>query len=133
MTEEDIIEELFTDTGGIDQDRAVKALKAFIVISRENNEIHFQEEGNKKLTVEEKILAFVLAKKLLKMRNYIESEEISAKEVKSAGLKSGSVDVGFKVLKEKGGFLMGSGSSYSLPNYKVAEALEKLELKIQKK
>jgi len=128
MSEKKYIEELFTDSGPVDEKEVVEVVRNFIVINQETHEIYFKEAA-KKLTVEEKILAYGLAKKLLKLGSYVNSEEISAKEIKDLGIKSGSVDSAFKSLREESGYLIGSGSKYVIPNYKVKDALKELKKK----
>jgi len=126
--EKKYIEELFTDSLPINEKDVVEALKPFIIIQRSSKEIFLKNE--QKLTVEDKILAYGLAKKLLKMHGYIENETISASEVhKKTGIKKGSVDSAFKSLREK--FLFGKGKSYEIPNYKVSEIIKRLQKKLQ--
>lgn len=118
------IDELFTDAGPFDLAAAAQALKAFVAIQRETHRIYLK--GGQKLSVENKILAYTLAKKLLKMEERIEEEYVSAAEVHEAtGIKKGSVDFTFKKLREAG-ILIGSGSRYELPHYQVNVVIERL-------
>lgn len=122
--EKKYIEELFTDALSVNEKELVKALKPIITIQRDSKEIFLKDE--KKLTVEDKILAYGLAKKLLKIRGYSEIETISASEVyEKTGIKKGSIDSTFKSLRGK--FLFGKGKSYEIPNYKVTEIVKKLQ------
>ena len=126
--EKKYIEELFTDALPVNEKEVVKVLKPIITIQRNSKEIFLKDE--KKLTVEDKILAYGLAKKLLKIREYIDSETISASEVyEKTGIKKGSIDYGFKSLRGK--FLFGKGKSYEIPNYKVNEIIKRLQKKSQ--
>lgn len=118
------IDELFTDAGPFDLAAAAQALKAFVAIQRETHRIYLK--GGQKLSVENKILAYTLAKKLLKMEERIEEEYVSAAEVHEAtGIKKGSVDFTFKKLREAG-ILIGSGRRYELPHYQVNVVIERL-------
>lgn len=127
MSEKKFVEQLFIDSGIIDEKEVIKVLKNFIAINRTDYDIYFKKEAEV-LTVEEKIIAYGLAKKIMRLGNYIDSEDFSAKEIKEGlGIKSGSVDVAFKNLREKFGFLAGSGSKYIIPNYKVSDAVKKLK------
>lgn len=119
------IEELFSDTGPVDVEEAVKILKPLIQVQRESNEIHLTEAGNKETGIN-KILTYALGKKILKLEKITESENFSAKEVsEKLGLKKGSVDYYFNSLRGHG-LILGSGSRYSIPNAKVSEILNRL-------
>ncbi len=119
------IDELFTDAGSFDPSAAAKSLKPFIAIQRETHRI-FLKSGQK-LSVEGKILAYALAKKLLKIEEHIGQEYFSAAEVNEAtGIKKGSVHFTFKKLREAG-ILIGSGSRYELPHYQVSDVVERLK------
>src|SRR3989339_1037833 len=122
--EKNHIEELFTDGSAIDEERVVEALKPLITIQRDTKEIYFKD--SQKITMEDKILAFGLAKKLLKTKGLIEQETISASEIhKKTSFKKGSIDPAFKSLKGK--FLIGKGRDYEIPNYKVNEIIKRLD------
>lgn len=117
------IEELFSDALPIDERKVVNALRPLVTIQRETKDIHLR--SGFKITTEDRILAFGLAKKLLKLRGLIEDEKISASEFhKKTGFKKGSIDPAFKSLK--GVFLIGKKREYEIPNYKVDEIAEKL-------
>jgi hypothetical protein len=129
MTEEKKhIEQLFTDTSSIDEKKAVEALKPVITIQRDSKEIYFKDD--QKLTMEDRVLVYGLAKKLLKMRDFIDNEIISAGEFyRKTGFKKGSIDPAFKSLKGK--FLFGKGKNYEIPNYKVNEIIKRLLAKFK--
>ena len=129
-TEKKYIEELFTDALPVDEKEIVEALKPVVTIQRNSKEIFLKNE--KKLSVEDKILAYGLAKKLLKMLGYGETEIISASEVyEKTGIKKGSIDFAFKNLR--GNFLFGKGKSYEIPNYKVNEIVKRFRAKFKEK
>lgn len=122
------INELFTDTEPIDVNTIVSVLKNFIRIKRDTNEIFFTEVGNQATAIE-RILIFALGRKVLKVGGHIDSESFSAKEVSALlQLKKGTVDATFSILRNKS-FILGSGSKYVLPNYKITDALNLLKSK----
>jgi len=60
-----------------------------------------------------------LGKKLLKVEKYVDTESISAKEIaERLQLKKGTVDGLFNNLRGKS-YILGSGSDYMIPNYKI--------------
>ncbi|MCD6115254.1 hypothetical protein J7J74_03165 [bacterium] len=125
--EEKHIEKLFTDTSPINVKEAVEALEPFVSIQRQTKDIFLK--NHERLTVEEKIIAYALAKKLLKIRGYINNDIISASEIhKKIGIKKGSVDYSFKKLRESG-LLVGRGKNYEVPNHKVDKIVQRLKLK----
>lgn len=129
-TEKKYIDDLFTDTLPINEKAVVEILKSIITIQRNNNEIFLKNE--KKLTVEDKILAYGLAKKLLKLRNYITSETISASEFyDKTKISKGSIDWAFKSLRGK--FLFGKGKNYEISNSKVDDIVKRLREKCKEK
>jgi len=128
MSEKNFIEQLFADSGSINEKEVTEILKNFIVIDRITKEIQLKGEG-RNLTVEKKIIVYILAKKLMRLGGYEPAEQVSAEEIKKAtGIKGGSVDFSFKKLRDTG-FIVGSGSKYIIPNYKVEEAVNKLKIK----
>lgn len=123
MEEKNPIKELFTNTGPFDEEAVVKALKPLISIREGTYEIYFIGEDMK---VDDKILAFALAKKLLHSRKYREEGYISAVEIhKDTGLPKGSIDFSFKSLRENG-YLVGKGKTYEIPNYRISQVIERL-------
>lgn len=77
------------------------------------------------ISVDKKILAYGLAKKLLKIKGLIENEFITAQEFHEiTGIKKGTVDPTFKILKDKG-FLVGK-REYEIPTNKVSIIIQKL-------
>ena len=122
------INELFTDSDPLDTEAVVKVIKVFIRIKRETNEIFFTETGNK-LSVVKRIILFGLGRKLLKIEKIIETDSFSAKEIaQKLQLIKGTVDASFHSLRGKG-FIIGSGSDYVIPNYKISNVLSLLEEK----
>lgn len=125
--EEKHIEKLFTDTGPIHEKEVVEALGPFVLIQRQTKDIFLK--NLERLTVEEKIITYALAKKLLKIRGYTNNDIISASEIhKKIGIKKGSVDYAFKRLRESG-LLVGRGKNYEVPNHKVDKIVRQLKSK----
>ena len=117
------IEDLFSDSGAFDETEVVKALQLHVTIQRSTNRIFLKDTG---LSIDRKILAYGLAKKLLFSKQIIESEMVSAQEFHAfTGIKKGSVDPAFKLLKEKG-YLVGKGE-YEIPTHKISTIIEMLQ------
>ena len=125
---ESTIEELFADGAHFDKSAAIKALKAVLIIQRESHDIYFK--GDVKLTTEEKILAYALARKVLFTEKLINSPMVSAQELsEKTGLKKGSVDPTFQSLKAST-LLIGSKKDYEIPNHHIDEVIKRLTQKI---
>lgn len=119
------LNDLFSDSGPFDESAVVKAIHPFVTIQKSTNGIFFKESS---LTNEEKILVYGLAKKLLKTKELIPEEMITALEVhKKTGIKKGSIDPTFKDLKAKG-FLVGK-KEYEIPVHKVTQIINSLSRK----
>lgn len=127
MTEKkSLLEDLYTDGGAFDIERAVNALKPILTIQRGGEGVFYTKEGNG-LKNEEKILAYCLVKKLLKHDGAVEDAGTSGKEVhEKTELPKGTVDPVIQKLK-KDGFLAGSGKSYEIPNRRVDSVIDRLE------
>lgn len=120
------LNQLFTDSEPLDVESVVSVLKQYVRIKQDTNEIFFTENGNK-VTVYKKILLFALARKLLKNERSIDTESFSARLVsKKLQIKKGSIDSSFNMLRGKG-FIVGSGTNYEIPNYKIGEILTLFE------
>lgn len=121
------IEDLFSDAQSVNEEVVVKVLQPLITIHTDTKDVYFK--NHQKLTVEDKILVYALAKKILKFKGHIEKEIFSANEFhRKTGIKKGSVDPVVKKLREEG-FLVGSGADYEVPNYRVDEVIKKLSKK----
>ena len=126
MTQEKpTIEALFSDSGPFDEAEVVKGLQPHITIQKPSNSIFFKDM---RLSTEHRILAYGLAKKLLKWKGLIDSETISAQEFhEKTGIKKGSVDPTFKALREKG--LLVGRREYEIPAYKIPQIIQMLNSK----
>jgi hypothetical protein len=77
------------------------------------------------VSAERKILAYGLAKSLLKRKGLVEEGTITAQEVyEKTGLKKGTVDPNFKRLKDAS-LLSGKGA-YEIPAYKIQEVIDEI-------
>lgn len=125
MTEEITIDDLYSDAGSFDQKKVLRMLKGKVIFMREN-EILFAVDPTK-LKVQEVILLYALAKKVLKVNHKIDNEIITNAEIiDRAKLNKNTVNVTIKRLKDKK-ILMPSGSGYEIPAFKVEEVLNSLE------
>ncbi|MCL5004306.1 MAG: hypothetical protein M1352_03470 [Patescibacteria group bacterium] len=116
------IDALFSDSGPFDEGEVVMALHDHVTIQRSTNKIFLKDSS---ISVDKKILAYGLAKKLLKIKGLIENEFITAQEFHEiTGIKKGTVDPTFKILKDKG-FLVGK-REYEIPTNKVSVIIQKL-------
>jgi len=116
------IDALFSDSGPFDEEEVVGALHNHVTIQRSTNKIFLKDSS---ISVDKKILAYGLAKKLLKIKGLIENEFITAQEFHEiTGIKKGTVDPSFKILKDKG-FLVGK-REYEIPTNKVSIIIQKL-------
>lgn len=120
-----ILDELYTDSGGFDEERAGDVLKKHISIQRGSHTVFFKKDSG--LGQEDKVLTYLVVKKLLKSQGAEASAEVSGKEIKEkTGIKSGTVDAAIKKLREDG-LIVGSGSSYEIPAHEMEGILDRLE------
>ncbi len=120
-----ILEDLYTDSGGFDEKRAVGALKKLLTIQRGTHAVFFKKGTS--LKEEEKVLAYMLVKKLLKSEGAVETSEVSGKEIKAqTNVKSGTVDAAIKKLREEG-LIAGSGSNYEILAHEADGIVDRLE------
>lgn len=119
------LEELYTDSGGFDAERAAAVLKQLLTIQRDTHAVFFKK-GNT-LKEEEKLLAYMLVKKLLKIEDKVPTSAVSGKEIKTqTAIKSGTVDAAIKKLREDG-LITGSGANYEIPSHEVESVIDRLE------
>ena len=120
-----LLEELYTDSGGFDAGRAAKVLKQLLTIQRGSHAVFFNKGTT--LKEEDKVLAYMLVKKLLKSEGVAETSEVSGKEIKKqTPVKSGTVDAAIKKLREDG-LIAGAGSKYEIPAREVDAVVDRLE------
>ena len=119
-----LLEELYTDSGGFDAERAAQALKQLLTIQRGDHAVFFKKDAA--LKEEDKVLAYMLVKKLLKSEGATENSGVSGKEIKKqTNVKSGTVDGAIKKLKADG-LITGSGSNYEIPAHEVEGIVNRL-------
>jgi len=122
MSGKSSIDILFSDSGPFDENEAAKALHAHITIQRATKRIYLK---NSDISVDKKILAYCLAKKMLRMKGLIDEEMVTAREFhEMTGIKKGSIDPAFKLLKDKG-LLVGKGE-YEISMHKISQIIEML-------
>lgn len=120
-----LLEDLYTDSGGFDAERAAEVLKRLLTIQRGSHVVFFKKDAT--LKEEDKVLAYMLVKKLLKAEGVAATSEVSGKEIKAqTNVKSGTVDAAIKKLKEDG-LITGSGSNYEIPAHEVEAVIDRLE------
>jgi predicted transcriptional regulator len=120
------LEQLYTDAGELDIERVVNVLKQYVSIQRNDHKVFFSQEGHA-LKNDDKMLTYCLVKKMLAAEGVVESEGVSGKEIHEVTeIPKGTVDPAVQKLK-KGGLLVGSGSSYQIPNRRVVDVLDRLE------
>lgn len=126
-----LLEDLYTDSGGFDAERAAEVLKRTLTIQRGTHAVFFKK--NATLKEEDKVLAYMLVKRLLKSEGASESSAVSGSEIKKqTNVKSGTVDAAIKKLRDDG-LITGSGSSYELPAHEVDTVVDRLEKRAPKK
>lgn len=132
MTEnKSLMDDLYTDNGGFDKERVALVLKAILTIQRGEHSI-FPNPGIS-LGAEDKILAYILVKKLLKGEGVVEDSGVSGKEVaQKTNTPQGTVDPAIQKLKKKDRLLAGSGKNYEIPAQQVETVLKRLEKYITK-
>lgn len=126
MSEKMTIDDLFSDSGPFNEGEVVKTLQPLLTIQKGSNAIFFKDM---KLSVEQRILSYGLAKKLLKAKGKIESELMTAVDLsKEMSIKKGTIDPVLKKLREKG-FLLGKKEK-EIPNQKINEIIKLLKTSI---
>lgn len=116
----DALDKIFTNQRDVDIDTLAEILEPYIRINIEDSSIFLIEAGVK-LPIHEKLMLFLLARKVLKIKNLIEGEGISPTElISETQLKEGSVHPGLKLLRSKGLVVVKNGK-YMIPNYQVIE------------
>lgn len=119
------IEDLFSNSGPFDEAEVIGVIAPFITIHKDTNDIYLKSADS--LNVDDKILVYCLAKKMLAAKKYVEQEAFSALEIhKKLGIKKGSVDSSFCKLKEEGYFI-GSNKNYIIPNVQVKKLLSRFQ------
>ncbi len=120
------LDELYTDSKSQIEPAALAAiLKPFLRINRENKTLLFTPAGIK-LTANNKIILFLLARKAMHLQGFIDSDVVAPKEIKAELVReipSGTIDVGIKRLSEKGP-LKGRDGKYFIPDFNFSQVEE---------
>ncbi len=120
-----LLDDLYTDSGGFDAERAAQVVKPLLTIQRDTHAVFFKKGST--LKEEDKVLAYMVVKKLLKSESVVPASAVSGKEIKAqTAVKSGTVDAAIKKLREEG-LITGSGASYEIPAHEVETVLDRLE------
>lgn len=114
----DPLDKIFTTDKEVDLQALSDILFPYIKINSEDNSIFFTDLGNN-LSVNNKLIIYLLARKALKLKNRIEIEGVSPIEIlNDTHLKDGSVHPGLKKLKDKGLATVKEGK-YFIPSYQL--------------
>lgn len=130
-----ILKKLFTNKEEVDPEDLYNLLNPYIKINEENKSIIFLDTAHE-APLKDKIILFLLGKKVLFLVGLVESEKIPPKTIiEETGLPKGSVLPTLKQLKEpKGGSLVSSDSSgYFINNYQFSKIKGKLNKTNEKK
>jgi len=133
---QNVLKKLFTSKEEIDPEELYEMLHSYIKINEDNKKIIFLDQTHE-APLRDKILLFLLGKKVLFLLGEIESENIAPKTIiEETGLPKGSVLPTLKTLKEpKGGSLVSSDSSGKcfINNYQFSKIKGKLNKTHEKK
>lgn len=122
MATNSTLDDLFTDSEPLDLKSIIPVLRDFVRIKRDSKVIFFTEAGHQ-VSVFKKILLFGLTKKILKTEGHIENDSFSARDAhQTLKIPKGSIDSAFNGLKARG-YILGSGTDYVIPNYKISNIL----------
>jgi DNA-binding MarR family transcriptional regulator len=128
-----VLEKLFTDDNDINANELYDLLSPFIKINKTNKSIIFLDSN--KQSLKNKIILFLLAKKVLFLLEQIETDHIKPKDIiKETGISKGSVLPTLKLLKEaKNGSLISTDvdgcyiTSYQVSKIKTKNILSNYE------
>ncbi len=123
MIKQKTLEDLYTDSLLLNETEVTEAILPLISIQRGSNKIFFKHDNTTNI---QKIVAYMLAKKLIASKETAFSERITAAEIfEELNLKRGTTDGTLgKLRKDK--ILVGSGGQdggYEIPSYKIKDAL----------
>lgn len=119
------LEELYTDSGQIDQTALLSTLKPFIRLHRETGTVIYTQVGMA-LSANKKILLLFLAKKALYLLGAIPAEFLAPKEVKvefGKNIPPGTIDAALKRFLERGPLKVQNGK-YFIPDFNFYQVQE---------
>ena len=128
MTEEnEVLKKLLTDDNDINAEDLFELLSPFIKINKTSKNIIFLD-STLKHSLKNKLLLFLLGKKVLFLLGEIETDRVKPKDIiEETGISKGSVLPTLKILKEaKGNNLITSDSvGYYITSYQVSKIKSK--------
>jgi len=119
------LEELYTDSGQIDQEALFSTLKPYIRLHRETGAVIFTSVGMG-LSATKKILLLFLARKALYLLGAISSEYLAPKDVKlefGKNIPHGTIDASLKRFLERGP-LKAQNGKYFIPDFNFYQVQE---------
>lgn len=119
------LEELYTDSGQVDQGALLLILKPLIRLHRDTGTVIFTQAGMN-LSANKKILLLLLAKKALYLLGAIPSEFLAPKEVKlefGKNIPHGTIDATLKRFLERGP-LKAQDGKYFIPDFNFYQVQE---------
>jgi hypothetical protein len=122
----EILKKLFTEDNDLDANELFYLLSPFVKINKANKNIIFLESTKQPL--KNRIILFLLAKKVLFMLGEIESDRVRSVDIiKETGMPKGSVNPTLKLLKEKKGnrLVSSDGAGYYITSYQFSKIREK--------
>lgn len=119
----EVLKQLFTDDNDINANELFDLLSPFIKINKSDKSIIFLDSALKH-SLKNKIILFLLAKKVLFLLKEIETDRVRSTDIiKETGIPKGSVNPTLKLLKEtKGSSLVTSDKDgYYITSYQVSK------------
>lgn len=119
----EVLKQLFTDDNDINANELFDLLSPFIKINKSDKGIIFLDSATKH-SLKNKIILFLLAKKVLFLLKEIETDRVRSTDIiKETGIPKGSVNPTLKLLKEtKGSSLVTSDKDgYYITSYQVSK------------
>jgi hypothetical protein len=125
--QQDILKKLFTDDSEVNPEELFKILSPFIRINKKSKEVVFLDEAHKQ-SVKNRIILFLLAKKVLFLLGETETDRVQPKVIiKESGMPRGTVLPTLKSLRDnKGGsFISSEDGTYYISSYQISKIKEK--------
>ncbi len=123
----DILKKLFTDDSEVNPEELFKLLSPFVRINKKSKEVVFLDEAHKQ-SVKNKIVLFLLAKKVLFLLGEADTDHVQPKIIiKESGMPRGTVLPTLKSLRDSktGSFVSTEDGSYYISSYQIAKIKEK--------
>jgi hypothetical protein len=123
----DVLKKLFTDESQVNSTELFELLSPFVKINKTDKSIIFLDKAHKQ-NLKNKIILFLLARKVLFVLGEIDSDRVQPKIIiDQTGIPRGSILPTLKVLREaKGGSLINSDKTgYYISTYQIARIKDK--------